>query len=63
MIVRGMPKNISDYYLTDGDEAFRLQQSGVIPAFVDEDAVYFKKNKKLKKALIKFGVEESEIDF
>lgn len=63
MIVRGMPKNISDYYLTDGDEAFRLQQSGVIPAFVDEDAVYFKKNKKLKKALIKFGVKESEIDF
>ena len=56
MIIRGTPKDITDYYLTDGDMAFRLQQAGFKPVYIDEDAVYFKKNKKLQKFLSKFDI-------
>lgn len=56
MIIRGTPKNIQEYYLADNDLAFRLQQAGFKPVYIDEDAVYFKKNKKLQKTLEKFDV-------
>lgn len=56
MIIRGTPNNINDYYLTDSDMAFQLQQAGFKPVYIDEDAIYFKKNKKLQKTLKKFNV-------
>lgn len=56
MVIRGTPKNISDYYIADSETAFRLQQAGFKSAYIDEDAVYFKKNKKLIQALQKFGI-------
>lgn len=57
MVIRGTPKVMEDYYLTDEDMAFRLQQAGFKPVYIDEDAVYFKKNKKLQKFLLKFNIE------
>lgn len=58
MVIRGTPSNIEDYYIADGDLAFRLQQAGFKPVYIDEDAVYFKKNKKLIQTLQKFGITE-----
>lgn len=58
MIIRGTPKDIGDYYLADADMAFRLQQAGFRPLYIDEDATYFKKNKRLLKTLEKFGITE-----
>lgn len=57
MIIRGTPDNMDDYYAAEGEIAFVLQQRGIKPLFVDEEAVYFKKNNKLQKILIKLGVE------
>ena len=56
MIIRGTPKDITEYYLSDGEVAFRLQQAGFKPVYIDEDAIYFKKNKKLQKFLSKFDI-------
>lgn len=57
MIIRGTPKNVEDYYMTDGEVAFRLQQAGAKPSYIDYDAVYFKKTKKLFKILKKLGID------
>lgn len=59
MIIRGTPKTeeFDNYYLADGNTAFQLQQRGFKPVYIDEDAVYFKKNKKLLKALSSMGIE------
>ena len=51
MIILGTPKDTENYYIVDGDIAFRLHQAGFIPKYKDEDALYFKKNKKLLKFL------------
>lgn len=56
MIVRGTPKNIEEYYIADNTLAFRLQQNGLRPLYIDEDAIYFKRNKKLEKVLSKIGI-------
>ena len=56
MIIRGTPANIQEYYLADSDLAFQLQQAGFRPVYIDEDAVYFKKNQKLRKYLLKFDI-------
>lgn len=58
MVIRGTPKDLTEYYLADGLVAFQLQQAGFKPVYIDEDAVYFKKNKKLQKILVKFGITE-----
>lgn len=58
MVIRGTPKNIEDYYIADSEIAFKLQQAGIRSAYIDEDAVYFKKNKKLIQVLQKFGIVE-----
>lgn len=58
MIIRGTPKDRENYYMADADLAFRLQQAGAIPVYVDYDATYFKLNNKLRKILVKFGITE-----
>ena len=58
MIIRGTPSAIDEYFMADGDIAFRLQQAGFKPVYIDDDVVYFKKNKKLSKFLSKFSDTE-----
>lgn len=58
MIVRGTPKNIDEYYIADKEVAFRLQQAGAKPLYIDYDAIYFKKSNKLIKILKKLGLTE-----
>lgn len=57
MIVLGVPKNIEEYYIADGEIAFMLHQAGFIPWYKDNDALFFKKNNKLLKFLAKHGLE------
>lgn len=57
MIICGTPKDIDNYYLADDEVAFALHQKGFVPMYKDFDAVYFKKNKKLLKALIELEIE------
>lgn len=58
MVIRGTPNNISDYYIADSETAFRLQQAGAKPLYVDYDATYFKKTNKLIKILKRLGITE-----
>lgn len=58
MVIRGTPKNIEDYYIADGTLAFRLQQAGFKPVYIDEEAIYFKRNKKLLQTLERFDKEK-----
>ena len=58
MVIRGTPSNISDFYIADNETAFRLQQAGAKPLYVDYDATYFKKTNKLIKILKKLGITE-----
>lgn len=55
MIIIGTPKTseLDNYYIADGDLAFRLHQAGFIPQYKDEDCLYFKINNKLLKWLNK----------
>lgn len=57
MIVLGVPKNIEEYYIADGEIACMLHQAGFIPRYKDNDALFFKKNNKLLKFLAKHGLE------
>lgn len=57
MIICGTPKDIENYYLADDEVAFALHQKGFVPMYKDFDAVYFKKNKKLLKALCELEIE------
>lgn len=57
MVIIGSPKNPNDYYLADEEIAFSLHQKGFVPIYKDFDAVYFKKNKKLLKALKELEIE------
>lgn len=57
MIIRDTPSDLSKYYMADGELAFEIHQAGVKPAFIDDEAVYFKKSNKLLKVLKKLGVE------
>lgn len=57
MIILGVPKNIEEYYIADGEIAFVLHQAGFIPRYKDNDALFFKKNNKLLKFLAKHGLE------
>ena len=57
MIILGVPKNIEEYYIADGEIAFMLHQAGFIPRYKDNDALFFKKNNKLLKFLATHGLE------
>lgn len=57
MIRYGTPENEEEYFFADGDLAIELHQAGAIPAWKDEYGLYFKKNKKLIKALEKLGID------
>lgn len=56
MVIRGTPSKIEDYFITDGIIAFQLQQKGFKPVYIDNEALYFKKNKKLVQFLKQLGV-------
>lgn len=54
----GTPSRLDEYYIVDDDWIIlQLHQRGCLPAWKDEECLYFKKNKKLKKALSKIGIE------
>lgn len=57
MVIIGSPKNPEEYYIADEEVAFALHQKGFMPIYKDFDAIYFKKNKKLSKALKDLGIE------
>lgn len=51
MIILGIPNNLEDYIMVDGNEAFKLQQVGFKPKYMDEEVLYFKKNNKILKMI------------
>lgn len=51
MIILGIPNNLEDYIMVDGKEAFKLQQAGFKPKYMDEEVLYFKKNNKILKMI------------
>lgn len=59
MVVLGTPRvnELEQYYMADGNLAFKLHQAGFIPKYKDDDCLYFKRNAKLTKWLIKNNVE------
>lgn len=57
MVILGVPYDLQNYYMADDDVGFVLQQEGFCPKYKDNDALYFKKNTKLIKALEKLGIE------
>lgn len=57
MVILGSPADVENYYMADEDTAFALHQKGFTPVYKDFDAVYFKKNKKLLKALKELEIE------
>lgn len=57
MVRLGTPDNLSDFYcVDDGWLITELHRLGCQPAWKDEEAVYFKKNSKLNRALKKLDV-------
>lgn len=58
MIILGIPKNIEDYFIADSELAWELDCAGFSAKYLDEDAHYYKKNKKLLKYLKEHGIEE-----
>lgn len=52
MIIIGIPRDIENYLMADGELAFMLEQAGFLAKYLDDDYVkYFKLNNKLKKFL------------
>lgn len=58
MIILGIPKNPEDYFIADDALAWELEQAGFSAKYLDEDAHYYKKNKKLLKYLKEHWIEE-----
>lgn len=56
MIILGSPRDVENYYIADVDVAFRLEQAGVHPKYMDDDAYYFLINRKLVRKLSDFGI-------
>ena len=56
MIIRGTPKDMENYYMTDNETAFKIEQAGVKPQYIDYDAIYFRITNKLKKVLTKLNL-------
>ena len=57
MVIRETPSDLEKYFMADGEMAFKLQQKGFKPAYMDFDAVYFVKSNKLLKVLKKLEIE------
>lgn len=57
MVIRDTPSDIEKYVMAEGELAFRLQQKGFVPEYMDFDAVYFLKTNKLLKVLKKLENE------
>lgn len=57
MIIIGAPKDIEDYFMADGDLIWELERAGFRAKYMDEDVQYYKLNNKLRKYLIKLGIE------
>ena len=47
MIIRGTPKNKDNYILVDSETTLVLHSNGFIPMYIDENGVYYKKNKEI----------------
>ena len=47
MIIRGTPKNKDNYILVDSETTLVLHKNGFIPMYIDENGVYYKKNKEI----------------
>jgi hypothetical protein len=58
MIILGVPKNPDDYFIADEILMWELEQAGFSAKYLDEDAYYFKKNKKLLAWLDKHEIKE-----
>lgn len=58
MIILGIPKNPEDYFIADDALAWELDQAGFSAKYLDEDAHYYKKNKKLLKYLKEHEIKE-----
>lgn len=57
MIIRDTPDDLDSFYMTDGETAFKIQQRGICPLYMDNDAVYFKKTHRLLKLLKKISID------
>ena len=57
MIILGIPKNPEDYFIADSALAWELDKAGFSAKYLDEDAYYCKKNKKLLKWLDNHNIE------
>lgn len=59
MVRIGCPANLENYYCADeGWLILALHKAGCHPAYRDGEIVYFKKDKKLSKALKKLEIKE-----
>lgn len=47
MIIRGAPKNKNNFILVDSETTKILHSNGFIPMYIDENGVYYKKNKEI----------------
>jgi hypothetical protein len=47
MIIRGAPKNKNNFILVDSETTLVLHKNGFIPMYIDENGVYYKKNKEI----------------
>ena len=61
MIKLGTPADPDKFYCVDeGWLIFEIHKAGIAPEWKDEEAVYFKKNNKLKKVLNKLDINIDE---
>lgn len=56
MVIIGTPSNPKDYFMADGDLAFRIHQAGFPPRYSDDGVLYFRLNAKLRKWLEDNGI-------
>ena len=56
MVIIGTPSNPQDYFMADGDLAFRIHQAGFPPRYSDDGVWYFRLNAKLRKWLEDNGI-------
>ena len=57
MIIRDTPSDLDNFIAVEGELAFKLQQKGFTPLYMDEEVLYFKKTSKLLKFLKKLNIE------
>ena len=57
MVIIGTPNDLENYFMADGDLIWELERAGFRAKYMDEDVQYFKLNNKLKKYLLKLGIE------